>query len=708
MNRDLTIDADQVYLGNNSALTLTLSPENNDEKMEGLLHDKYIFLIFDNISKDEDFGVFKYSCKILQQAGKPALKIELLEEYQTHNLFRQVTLFTSGIVPLQSNQTAAISWEVEGWDEEGTYTIGGFIANKNDGITIRQIDGKNWVEVSNNNDIGRLDFTPPARLRVLEESDAQPVKVSMYEAKREPTTDQPLWTLIRNRTINFSEYRAFIDRVMCSKETDLQTLDARNYAAQRHLPFSRVASYSMLKYATEFYLMQEAGLAIDPTIQATTPAPRRLPVNSTTNRLEARKPSRTDQFFDRGTSQEESRRRSGGHRSAYDLKQDYLEQLENEEGKVLVLPYFKVIREKLSEVPLKNDGEIPGFGEDACYGILKSKLQAPPLMELIWSYWHEEGGLVQTMNAISLRFQNVRRNGRGQDPLAGLAVDPLRPLNNLLWGYIEDERNRLPINRRNLEYQYEYGISLIGNAVQHIPVAEHRSNFLLGFHSLLRAAVEFFQQANFTTVIPDGFPLLNHLREVHLTLAEGAHNQYGDLPWAARSEMLAQQWLLARPEMREFLGGRIMVPYSEPWMDRVDNMKQLQGWNPTNITHFRDLGTFGEQLLLSIRYGSWNDPTIGATNAANWAHYWRSEIQRYVHAYKAVTGVDLASDIVDARLNLPDNDERYLQPAQLIERQTAMQQQQRSRLLNGPLPAPSIGQPLPGRVPLPRRSGYSE
>jgi hypothetical protein len=326
-------------------------------------------------------------------------------------------------------------------------------------------------------------------------------------------------------------------------------------------------------------------------------------------------------------------------------------------------------------------------------------------MELIWSYWHEEGGLVQTMNALSLRFQNVRRPGPGPDPLANLAIDPLRPLNNIIWGYIEDERNRLTMNRRNLEYQYEYGFGLIGRGVQPIAVAENRTFFLRSFHSLLRAATEFYQQANFTTVIPDGFPILNHLREVHLTLAEGAHNQYGDLPWTARVEMLTQQWILARPEVREFLGGRIMVPYSEPWMDRVDNMKSLQGWNPTNITHFRDLGAFGEQLLLSIRYGSWNSPAVGATNAANWAHYWREEIQRYIHAYKAVTGIDLATDLGDIRQNTPDNEERYLQPAQLIERQNALQQGQlrRTRHLNGPL-AP----PRPLVTPTPRRRALNE
>ena len=41
--------------------------------------------------------------------------------------------------------------------------------------------------------------------------------------------------------------------------------------------------------------------------------------------------------------------------------------------------------------------------------------------------------LVQTMNAMSWRFQN-RRGAKDHDPLAMLEIDPLRPLNNLLWG----------------------------------------------------------------------------------------------------------------------------------------------------------------------------------------------------------------------------------------------------------------------------------
>ena len=66
------------------------------------------------------------------------------------------------------------------------------------------------------------------------------------------------------------------------------------------------------------------------------------------------------------------------------------------------------------------------------------------------------------------------------------------------------------------------------------------------------------------------------------------------MPWTARAEMLVQQWILSRPEFREFLGGHPMAPYREPWMGRVDTMKQLQGWGDASVTRFRDLGVFGE------------------------------------------------------------------------------------------------------------------
>ena len=127
-------------------------------------------------------------------------------------------------------------------------------------------------------------------------------------------------------------------------------------------------------------------------------------------------------------------------------------------------------------------------------------------------------------------------------------------------------------------------------------------------------------------MIADAFPVLNALKDVHLILAEGAHNQFGDLAWTARAEMLDAAVDARRPEFREFLGGRAMVPYREPWMDRVDTMKQIQGWGDASVTHFRDLAVFGEQLLLSIRYGNWSAISDSAA-AANWARDWRTEVQ---------------------------------------------------------------------------------
>jgi hypothetical protein len=149
-------------------------------------------------------------------------------------------------------------------------------------------------------------------------------------------------------------------------------------------------------------------------------------------------------------------------------------------------------------------------------------------------------------------------------------------------------------------------------------------------------------------VVADAFPVLNALKETHYLLAQGAHNQFGDLPSTSRQEMLIEQWLLSRPEMREFLGGRVMVPYPEPWMDKVDAVKTLKGWTDVSVVHFHDLAVFGEQILLSVRYGAWsivNEPD----QAANWARYWRPEVQGYMHGYRATTGVDLTSDVTDSQ-----------------------------------------------------------
>jgi len=311
-----------------------------------------------------------------------------------------------------------------------------------------------------------------------------------------------------------------------------------------------------------------------------------------------------------------------------------------------VLPYIRLIESKIADAASQ------------------SEIKFRPLFaELIWNYWHEEGMLTHTVNAIARRFQNKTSRRGGADPLANLDMDPLRPLNNLVWGYIQDSINRLTPERRTFEYDHEYGITLFAAGGMKPNSADSRSYFIQAFHNLLYKCAIFYQEADNLFKVPDAFPVLNALREVHLLLAEGAGNQFGDLPATARSEMLMEQYILSRPEVREFLGGRVMVPYDEPWMDRVDTMKSLQGWPGASISYFHDLAVFGEEIVLSIRWISWS--TVNNRDIAReWAQLFRNAVQRYLFCYQAVTGVDLSA------LEIAGNgNEKSIMPALLLGRQ---------------------------------------
>ena len=190
--------------------------------------------------------------------------------------------------------------------------------------------------------------------------------------------------------------------------------------------------------------------------------------------------------------------------------------------------------------------------------------------------------LVQTINAITRRFQNVRgpqdqrSAGQPRDRSAAAAQQPVLGLHPGRAAQAERHASELRVRPSLRPAPGRQGGA---NRVRRT----RRSKFLEAFHNLLHLCAVFFKQDDDTTVIADGFPVLNALKEVHLILSQGAHNQFGDLPSTARIEMLMQQWLLARPEMREFLPTRIMVAYPEPWMDRVDTMKKLQGWTDTSV-----------------------------------------------------------------------------------------------------------------------------
>jgi hypothetical protein len=441
--------------------------------------------------------------------------------------------------------------------------------------------------------------TPPIRVE-----STGPVEVQLQRSSVTGSSDQAFWVAIRDRTsaISFDNYSRFIQSVLCEpisefeEDPELVLIRERRKLSPDRLSLG-VDAYQLLKTATEAFLILRCGVFIESS------------------------------SYDRVREEEHGRLGKGFSHAEIDQRlQSYLGA---QGSNTLLLPYLRKI---LGKEPY-DTGSNP-----FCATLLAGGPFAPCLLELIWSYWHEEGMLVQALNAISLRFQNKRPSER--NPLTQLELSPLRPLANILWGHVQDEPFRLTVARRAYEYSHHYGLNLVGRAVPALRPADNRSKFLEAFHSLLRQAAVFYKEDSDTTVIADGFPLMNGLQEVHMLLAEGAHNQFRDLPWTARVEMLIQQWLLSQQEMREFLRGRQMVPYKELWMGQVDTLRRLLGWGDTPITHFRDLGVYGEQVLLSIRYGAWIDVN-NQDQAKSWARYWRPEIQGYIHAYRAVTGVDL-------------------------------------------------------------------
>jgi len=468
--------------------------------------------------------------------------------------------------------------------------------------------------------------------------------VTLHRSAGYPTNDQALWVAIRNRTnaLSFDRYQRFIDTVFCKKDENVaiqwDTLagGVSNALTSSNLSLHGAYAYSVLKFATQAFLTMEAGVVITdhewgPLLDST---------NQQSERIRLDDPSVT-----------------------YPVLQDRLRQYLEGTAPNQILPYLNRIVNALLTVTPDDLQENRPF----CDEILNHRFTKPSMLELIWSYWHEEGMQAQTMNAIAVRFQNQLSGPN--DPLAELEIDPLRPLNNLIWGYIQDEHNRLTVRRRAFEYDHHYGIKLVGRAVPELNTADRRSKFIETFHNLLYRTAVFFREDADTTVIADTFPLLNALKDVHLLLAEGAHNQYGDLPWTSRAEMMTEQYMLARPEMREFLRGRHMVPYQEKWMGAVDAMKKLQGWTDTTITHFNELAVDGERILLSIRFGDWSDMDNTSEQAKNWARYWKPEIQRYLYGYLAITGVDLMADIADNR----EAATRYLQPSMLLQQRLAVQ-----------------------------------
>ncbi len=274
------------------------------------------------------------------------------------------------------------------------------------------------------------------------------LSVTLRRAQVPPTTDQALWTAIRagSNALSFASYSRFMDAVMCGEDGPLsvdeeRAAESRGRIARRlRLPFPDTDAYRQLKVATEVFVMLNCGVATQ---------------SAALSSADVAEEERRGRLF-----------QPGGIEQAW---ADFLvSSSTGADETVHVLPYLALIRRKLGDVSISAapSSRLLQAEEDAavlCSEILNDKLTNPSFLELIWSYWHEEGMLAQTMNAIAWRFQNRRGPGE-RDPLAFMEIDPLRPLNNFIWGYVQDAQHRLSVARRSYEYDHHYGVTLLGPA----------------------------------------------------------------------------------------------------------------------------------------------------------------------------------------------------------------------------------------------------
>ena len=216
------------------------------------------------------------------------------------------------------------------------------------------------------------------------------------------TEDTALWMAIINSTdeLSFNGYLRFMDWIFCGGEEPLGGFEAGRFPPKltmygdllqkRYLPFTDADAYRVVKAATEAFVMVNCGVGVeqDP-----------LPFDPDPNR-----PNRDDAYLDRRDLPIPVL----GLNAAFN---QYLVPANGDK----TLPYLAAIRRKLPDIPIKRtlfEDALPRGTIDNCFGLLQEKLTNPCLLELIWSYWHEEGMLVQTMNAITPALPERTRHRR--------------------------------------------------------------------------------------------------------------------------------------------------------------------------------------------------------------------------------------------------------------------------------------------------------
>jgi hypothetical protein len=197
-------------------------------------------------------------------------------------------------------------------------------------------------------------------------------KVTLRRTFVGPTDDRALWPAIRNRTaaIGFDRYKKFIDCVFCVNPpldpfTDARTkilsyLDNCPDEPAKPLSIYGPYAYGVLKLATQIFLTLESGVVIRDNTDG--------------------KPK----IFD---IEKERTRVNDFSLTVENLKHELQAYLAPADQ----LPYLDRIIKNLITLDAQNPDEVLPY----CLGVLQFRLTAPSLIELIWSYWLEEGMLVQ-------------------------------------------------------------------------------------------------------------------------------------------------------------------------------------------------------------------------------------------------------------------------------------------------------------------------
>jgi hypothetical protein len=230
------------------------------------------------------------------------------------------------------------------------------------------------------------------------------VPVTMRRTASLPTTDLPLWVVIRNsnEAISFTEYSRFMDIVLCGIDPDSrrplrdQGASKRRQSGfdslsrRRALPYNDADAYRLLKVATEAFLMVNCGVG---------------------------GAALRDFIFDQVDIADVVRRVSVDGRT-FDtaaFTQLWLRYLENVNGiPDGTLPYLAIVRDKLRDQGrLKNSifaVQDPSIDlPEECFGILRSKLTNPCLLEL------PDTGARRCLSLI----QNGKRRSQGLSQVRG-------------------------------------------------------------------------------------------------------------------------------------------------------------------------------------------------------------------------------------------------------------------------------------------------